>query len=214
MPAELPPLDAISLPPPKGNEAFLQVVMLHGWGANARDLTPLAEALALPHCHYWFPNAPFPHPQVPGGRMWYDLTSMEGWSTSCEKLSQWLQALTDQSGLPLRQTVLAGFSQGGALTLQVGLTLQPALAGAICMSGYLVERPRPEEMVSELPPVLMVHGTRDMVVPVEYARQSQHVLAELQVAVDYREFDMAHEISPEEVSLMRQFLARIPAYSR
>lgn len=184
------------------------VVVLHGWGANAQDLIPIAAALDLPDYQFLFPNAPFPHPYAPTGRMWYDLENRDhqGLDESRRLLKTWLQSLADQTNVPLSRTVLSGFSQGGAMTLDVGLALP--VAGLISLSGYL--HPLNGLSKESFPPVAIAHGRNDPVVPLQMAQQARDVLVALGVNVQYQEFEMGHEIQSAVLGLMQQFiLARL-----
>lgn len=179
-------------------------MVLHGWGANCEDLAPLAPVLNLANFQCLFPDAPFPHPQVPGGKMWYNLNSQdyEGLEQSRQILIDWLKSLEMSTGIPLERTILSGFSQGGAMTLDVGLTLP--VAGLISLSGYLHSAPDP--LGDRLPPTLMVHGRYDAVVPLMAAHQARDRFQALGVPVEYQEFDMGHEIQPPVIDLMRRFI--------
>lgn len=203
----------ITIPPASGQTAQAAIVLLHGWGANAADLAPLAEFLNLPDYQFYVPNAPWPHPQVMGGLMWYDLwQNQQGLLESRQHLKTWLTALPRLSKLPLERTVLAGFSQGGAMTLDVGLELP--LAGLISWSGYL-HSPAGSAVSSEestnlsSPPVLMVHGRQDAVVPLALAQQAQASLIAAGVSVQYHELEMGHEILPEVLTLSREFIQNV-----
>jgi phospholipase/carboxylesterase len=199
-------LEAISLFP-QGNVTSL-LVMLHGWGANYRDLAGLAQMLDLAEFGYLFPNAPFNHPQVPGGRAWYALETHEytGIDESRQLLFDWLNALEANTNIPLEKTYVAGFSQGGAMTLDVALTLP--VAGICSLSGYLHYEPQ-ESLAMEkkaFPPTLIVHGTQDLVVPIEEARNARDKLTAIGVKVQYQEFDMGHEITPPVLELLQEFI--------
>lgn len=177
---------------------------LHGWGANAQDLAPFASLFNLSHYQFVFPNAPYAHPQVPGGRAWYALESgYQGLPESRQQLLDWLLTLASTTGVPLEQTILSGFSQGGAMTLDVGLGLP--LAGLCVLSGYL--HAAPAGGVS--PPVLLVHGRQDPVVPLPAAQKAQAELTAAGVAVEYREFEMGHEIIPAVLAVMRSFVIQV-----
>lgn len=196
-------LNAISIPPKNGEKPARLLVVLHGWGANAQDLASLAPFLNLPGCQMVFPDAPFPHPQAFGCKAWYALEREDrlGLSDSVKQVGEWLQGLENSTGIPLSNTVLAGFSQGGAMTLDVGLRLP--LAGLCCLSGYL----HPNIPVRDNPPpVAIAHGKEDLVVPLDAARQTRDTLTALGVSVDYREFDGGHEIPPEIVLLLQNFV--------
>jgi phospholipase/carboxylesterase len=160
---------------------------------------------------FLFPNAPFPHPQVPGGRAWYALedSNHNGLSESRRLLTDWLLSLEGQTGVPLSKTFLCGFSQGGAMTLDVGLTLP--LAGLGVMSGYL--HAVPQITASPIPAVLMVHGRQDTVVPVGAAQQAREVLTALGVTVDYHEFEMGHEIPLPVLAELRKFIVSLVTLS-
>lgn len=197
-------IQAISVPPSQGEKPTHLLVALHGWGANAQDLAPFARMFNLPQFGFIFPNAPFAHPQVPGGRAWYALDTNEyrGLSESRQLLLDWLQSLEENTGVPLQRTFMAGFSQGGAMTLDVGLSLP--LAGLCSLSGYL--HTQPQIKGDRFPPVLIVHGRQDMVVPLQAAQQAKRELNALGINVEYREFDMGHEIQPPVLTLMEEFL--------
>lgn len=200
-------LNAIEIAPEAGGTPTGVVVFLHGWGSNARDLATLAPMLNLSDYLYLCLDAPQPHPQVPGGKMWYDLNfdltieDRAGLADSRDRLCTWFDGLPERTGVPLSRTVLAGFSQGGAMTLDVGFRYP--LAGLVAMSGYLHDEP---PLSDAKPPVLVMHGTNDPVVPLASAQQVCDRLTQLGVAVDYREFPMAHEVCLPEIEALRAFV--------
>lgn len=198
-------LNALSYDPPGGQADWL-LVALHGWGANAADLFGLAGYLNLPGFKMRFPDAPFPHPQVPGGRMWYgfpytydfrsppNFQDQEDLQESRRLLQTWMESLAASTGIPLDRTVMAGFSQGGAMTLDVGTHLP--LAGQIILSGYLHGDLPPSPTPR---PVLVVHGRHDSVVPIALAHQTQARLRKVGLPPKYLEISMGHEILPEVI---------------
>ena len=199
-----PNIEAISAMPSEGKATHLLVV-LHGWGASYQDFVPFAKVLNLPGFGYFFPNAPFDHFQVPGGKAWYALENQEftGLAESRKLLTEWLTSLEASTGVPLEQTVLAGFSQGGAMTLDVGLTLP--LAALCSFSGYLHYQPQVADNKT-FPPTLIVHGRQDPVVPVAAAIQARDELTKIGVPVRYQEFEMAHEVRDPAIALFKQFI--------
>lgn len=214
-------LRAIAIPPIRSAETETPshlFVGLHGWGANAQDLAGLSPYMNLSDCQMIFPDAPFPHPQASGGKMWYgfpvgydfsdvyDLEQQADLQSSRQQLRNWLRSLADQTGIPLSRTILAGFSQGGAMTLDVGLSLP--LAALIVMSGYLHGSLRIEDS-AETPPVFVVHGRFDPVVPLAAAHQTRDHLQKAGVAVQYHEFDMGHEIQMPALAQIRSFVQEI-----
>lgn len=158
----------------------------------------------LPGYQFIFPDAPFPHPQVPWGKAWYSLESSdyEGLSESRQILVNWLLSLESTTGIPLSRTILSGFSQGGAMTLDVGLNLP--VAGLCSLSGYL--HLKPEASQSTLPPILIVHGKQDPVVPLQAAQQARDELTALGAKVDYHELEMGHEIPPLALEIVQKFI--------
>lgn len=198
-------LEFISVPPGNNQTPAGLIVCLHGFGGNAQDIATLAPALNLAEYQFLFPNAPFVHPRVPEGKMWYNLDTRDyqQLAQSQQLLANWLKSLETTTGVPLSRTVLSGFSQGGAMTLDVGTTLP--LAGLVSLSGYLHSTPKVTEGKA-MPPVLMVHGRQDGIVPLSAAHQARDSFTALDVAVRYHEFDMGHEITPTVLELMRNFV--------
>ncbi|HEY9638949.1 MAG TPA: alpha/beta hydrolase [Coleofasciculaceae cyanobacterium] len=217
-------LQAISVPA-KGGQPKGLLVMLHGWGANAQDVAALASYVDLPDYQFLFPNAPFPHPYAPMGRMWYGLPNDYSFFSRPEfrqqpelqksrsQLLRWLQSLPQTTGIPLTRTILGGFSQGGAMTLDVGLSMP--VAGLMVLSGYLHAPLEPAELGLErsvsqpLPPILVVHGRQDPVVPLAAAQHVRDGLQKLGASVQYFEQDMGHEIQPVVLSHMQSFIEEI-----
>lgn len=179
--------------------------MLHGWGANAQDLVPIAPLTNLPDYQFIFPEAPYPHPYTSTGRMWYDLESedYQGLSESRAQLRTWLQSLAATTQIPIERTILSGFSQGGAMTLDVGLDLP--LAGLVCFSGYLHPIARP--IATSYPRVLMLHGCQDSVVPLQAAEAAYRTLLGWGVPIEYETYaTMGHEIQAPLLTRMRTFV--------
>ncbi|MBD2075211.1 alpha/beta fold hydrolase [Phormidium sp. FACHB-592] len=210
-------LQAITIPPASGQPPRGTVVILHGWGASAKDVWSLASLVDLPDFQLVFPDAPFSHPYSAGGKMWYDFPNhfnfqstsefrtRKDLSTSRQLLIDLLKELATTTGVPLSHTVLGGFSQGGAMTLDVGLGLP--LAGLMVLSGYLHAPIVPPQ--AAIPPVLMIHGKQDSVVPLAAAQQALASLRSLGADVRYQEFDMGHEIQPIVLKLIQSFVEEL-----
>ncbi len=191
------------MPPTTGKDPTGLVVVLHGWGANAKDLATVVPFLNLPDYQFILPDAPFAHPYVTGGKAWYDFQqNNQGYFESKQLLNDWLQSLAKDTGVPLSKTILSGFSQGAAMTLDVGLHLP--LAGLVALSGYL--HPITDLTNTAFPPVLLVHGRQDSVVPISAAQKARDSLLAMGAKVQYQEFDMGHEIRPEVIALIRNFV--------
>jgi phospholipase/carboxylesterase len=202
-------LDIITVPALDSEQPLGNIVLLHGWGANQQDLEPLIPYFRLPTHQFLLPNGLFDHQLTPSGKMWYSFTgageltstSQEELATSRAALLAWIKDLPRQTGIPLAKTWLAGFSQGGAMTLEVGLELP--LAGLIVMSGYLhpqIIRP------AVCPPITILHGRQDEVVPIEQAWRTRSALVTWGARVEYQEIDMGHTIVLEELQAIRQFI--------
>ncbi len=202
-------LELISIPANTPTPAGT-IVLLHGWGANNQDLGELVPYFNLPEYQFLFPNGIFPHQYNESGKAWYSFasagqltnTSKVELATSRQVLTDWIQTLPDPTGVPLDRTWIAGFSQGGAMTLEIGLDLP--VAGLIVLSGYLhPDIPKPPQAA---PPTLIVHGRQDDVVPLAAAHMSRDRLTQWGVDVKYQEFDMGHSIVPEVLQVVREFV--------
>ncbi len=199
-------LDGLSYQAVKASSVEYLVIMLHGWGANYNDLKPLAQVLAMPNCRFLFPNAPFEHFQMPTGRAWYALErqDFQGIEESRDRLEKWLQDLPHLTGIPPERTAMVGFSQGGAMTLDIGLKFNFA---ALCScSGYL--HYDPAERSGNFSPTLLIHGNQDTVVPLAAAKKAETELGQIGVNIEYFEFTGGHEIPTAAMVAMRDFLQR------
>lgn len=189
------------------------VLMLHGRGADMHDLADLADLLAEPGtCRFVFANAPRPFEPYPG--MAYGWTWFDGWppelasvKASRELLLQFIGEVTQR--YPTSKRIMAGFSQGAMMSLDVGLRTDAA--GIIAMSGGLYEPDLPDLAAKKGLPVLIAHGIYDDVVPVAYARRARHVLEEAGLDVEYHEYPMQHNVAQEEVAVVREFIRRVSA---
>jgi phospholipase/carboxylesterase len=202
-----------TVPRPIGN-----VVILHGWGANAADAASFATLMELPNINLFLPEGPCQHPYSDDGRMWYglpeplsdfrfdaDISDHDDLAASRRSLLDWLQNLPAQTGIPLDRTILGGFSQGGAMAFDLGLALP--LAGIMGLSGYLHKSLT--GISSQTPTALMVHGKADPVVPFAASQFAQTALAATGLTIDYHAYDqMGHEISWDVIALMRDFVQR------
>jgi phospholipase/carboxylesterase len=206
-----PKLDIIFVPA-QTDTPIGTIVLLHGWGANNQDLGDLVPYFKLPEYQFLFPNGIFEHEYSDEGKMWYSFTgagqltdrSVTQLATSRQTLTEWVRSLPDSTGIPLDRTWIAGFSQGGAMTLEIGLDLP--VAGLICLSGYLHQNRAKPALAA--PPVLVVHGRQDDVVPIVAARKSRETLTQWGVKVQYQEFDMGHSIVPEVLDVVKSFVTQ------
>jgi len=210
-------LNAIAITPEGAGKRL--IVLLHGWGANARDVAGLIEAInmIIAPTRSLLPNAPFEHGMVPGGRAWYsfppnydfrrphDFEAQADLQESRKRLLAWMKSLPEQTGIPLEKTIMGGFSQGGAMTLDVGPQLP--LAAMVILSSY---SHAPLAPCVTPRPVLLLHGRQDPVVPLSKAQDTKAQLENQGLDVTYQEFDMGHEVSREALKVASQFCADQP----
>ncbi|MEL6677976.1 MAG: alpha/beta fold hydrolase [Pseudomonadota bacterium] len=152
------------------------VILLHGYGADGNDLIGLADPLAdhLPDTVFVAPNAPSPCGVNPMGYQWFPIPWMDGssevemgqgFAASAAKLNAYLDEVAAGEGIGPEKTVLVGFSQGTMMSLQVGPRRAASVAGIVGFSGRLLH---PGSLAAEAvtkPPVLLIHGDADEVVP-------------------------------------------------
>jgi phospholipase/carboxylesterase len=203
------------------------VIVLHGLGADGYDFVPIVkefESLGAPRARYVFPHAPQMPVTINNGyvmRAWYDILGTDLVRREDERGVHQSQAAVEAliarevaRGVPRRRIVLAGFSQGGAITLQVGLRQPEPLAGLIVLSSYL---PLSATVAAELVPaakavpILMAHGTQDPVVPLERGTSSRDQLQQLGLQVEWHDYPMPHSVCGEEVEAIAAFLKRVLA---
>lgn len=160
--------------PRSGGPPRRAVVLLHGLGADGRDLLDLAPILAeyLPDATFYAPDAPHPCDMAPYGRQWFSLqdrrpsTMLQGVRRAAPALDEFIDALLERHGLDERRVALVGFSQGTMMSLHVALRRERPLGAVLGYSGALVG---PETLPAEVrsrPPIMLVHGDADDVVPV------------------------------------------------
>jgi phospholipase/carboxylesterase len=190
------------------------LVLLHGRGADERDLFPLLDMLD-PERRLLGATARGPLSLPPGGAHWYVVRRVgypdpETFNSTFPELSVWLSELLAEHGIPPERTVLGGFSQGSVMAYALGLGPErPRPAGILALSGFL---PRVEGFELDLAraaglPVAIGHGTHDPVISVEFGRDARDRLLEAGARVTYRESPMPHTIDPA-------FLGELPAWLR
>ena len=204
---------------PQSGETRSVVVFLHGYGANGADLLGLADPLGehLPDTLFVAPDAPEALPGMPGGYQWFPIPWLDGSSeeeaergmcAAIDDLNAFLDALmVDEDVLP-EQVVLFGFSQGTMMALQVAPRREDAVAGIVAFSGRLLS---PETLADEVvvrPPVLLLHGDADEMVP----PQSLPEAAEALQAADWQDVyahimkGTGHGIAPDGLSVALAFM--------
>ena len=198
-------------------EPMPMVIMIHGRGADMRDLADLAPMLDTTEgCRFVFPNAPKPFEPYPG--MAFGWTWFEGWppihDSVVESRTSMLRFIDDIAArypTPEGKLVVSGFSQGALMALDAGLRTEKKIAGIIAMSGGLYEHDLIDLRTRKEIPILIAHGALDEVVPVNYARRARRLLEDAGLDVAYHEYPMGHQVVQEEVGVVKAFLERVLA---
>lgn len=198
------------------------VIWMHGLGASNHDFDDIVPLLRAPFLRFVFPAAPIRAVTVNRGmRMpaWYDILSFDNPALR-EKASDVREAAVEVQALVARENargvayeniVLAGFSQGAAMALHVGVRSEQRLAGVMVLSGYLLLAAQFEaerHAGSAGTPFLVCHGRHDPVVPVAGGRQAYTRLKEAGYPTEWAEFEMQHSLCMEEVSRIEAWLAQ------
>ena len=206
-------LDGPRVPPTSGGAPKQLVILAHGYGSNGDDLIGLAPyfARALPDAVFVSPNAPDPVPGYAGGYQWFPISGIEprlmaeGARSAASALDGFIDQELQRYGLPASACALAGFSQGTMMSLHVGLRRPEALAGILGYSGMLPVA-EPSEVRSR-PPVALIHGDRDDVIPVHALFAAQAGLALCGVPALWRiSAGTAHSIAQDGLDLGAAFL--------
>ena len=214
-------LDGPRLEPTSGQAKRL-VVFLHGYGADGNDLIDIGRAWQgmLPDTAFVSPHAPEPCGQAPTGKQWFPLFSRaqnERWD-GVNKAGPMLQAFLDaeltRRKLPPSALALVGFSQGTMMALHVGLRRAVPPAAIVGYSGIFVlpDKAKPDAVLGEIkskPPVLLIHGDQDELIPVQALLQGSQELASLEVPVEWHiSQGVGHGIDQEGLRHGGAFLAR------
>ncbi|WP_442595786.1 alpha/beta hydrolase [Parapusillimonas sp. JC17] len=201
------------------------IIWLHGLGADGHDFAPIVPELGLardPAVRFVFPHASVRPVTINNGmsmRAWYDIYQPaptpreddQGLRAS-EQAVRALIARENERGIPTANIVLAGFSQGCAMTLQTGLRLEEKLAGMIGLSGYLplarvisTER----HAANQQTPIFLAHGTMDPVVTIDRAQASRQALQDMGYPVEWKTYPMPHSVCQEEIADIAAFLRKV-----
>lgn len=195
--------------------AIGSIIWLHGLGADGHDFEPIAPELNLPTSlplRFIFPHAPIRPVTINNGfamRAWFDIYSMninqridEEGITESVSLVRHLIEHEKNAGIPTKNIVLAGFSQGSVIALSTGLSYPEPLAGVIALSGFL---PNAEQIIAgtreynKSLPIFVAHGNQDLVVPCMLGQITADVLKRAGYPVTWKEYAMAHSVCGEEV---------------
>ena len=200
------------------------VIWLHGLGADGNDFVPIVPQLLRrdwPAIRFVFPHAPVRPVTINNGvrmRAWYDIVGMDfptrADAEGVEQSIRQVAALIEREqarGIDPQRVLLAGFSQGGAVTLAAGLRRQVPLAGLIALSTYLPGADTAAALLqpeATQQPVFMAHGGSDPVIPLMYAERSAEQLKAMGFAVQWQRYPMAHQVCAEEIRDLGDWMAQ------
>ena len=201
------------------------VIWLHGLGADGNDFVPIIPELHLPEnpaIRFIFPSAPSMPVTVNGGYVmpaWYDIIGRnlmdqedaDGIKRSAASIIELIEHEVER-GIDYQHIALAGFSQGCAMGLYIGLRLAHPLAGIVALSGYLplaLSLNIEKHSANQNTPIFMAHGTYDPVVSLDRAQASHALLEKLGYHVDWNEYPMEHSVNHEELNDISRFLQEI-----
>jgi phospholipase/carboxylesterase len=201
------------------------VIWLHGLGADGHDFEPIVPEIVGRGERAWrfvFPHAPVRPVTINGGmsmRAWYDIKGLDrqaaedaaGFRDTDVQVRE-LIAREVKRGIAAHRIVLAGFSQGGAVSLYTSVRFAETLAGVMALSCYL---PRQSSFIAEraaannATPIFMAHGQGDPVIALGLGVQSRNFLKAQGYAVEWHEYPMAHAVCAAEIADIREFLFRV-----
>lgn len=201
------------------------IIWLHGLGADGNDFVPVVPELVRRGERAWrfvFPHAPTRPVTINGGmrmRAWYDIISLEGRMVEDDagfrdtdlKVRE-LISREIQRGISAQRIVLAGFSQGGAVSLYTAPRFPERLAGVMALSTYLplASRLAAERLPANLAtPIFMAHGLADAMIPITRAIDSRDQLKSLGYPIEWHQYPMAHALCTEEIADIRHYLLRV-----
>lgn len=206
-----------------GTDADAAVIWLHGLGADGHDFAAIVPELQLPDTlavRFIFPHAPSIPVTINGGMVmpaWYDILEMDVQrhldEDQLRHSARQVHDLIEREiahGIPPERIVVAGFSQGGAVALEAGLTFDRRLAGILSLSSYFAtaDSIQPSAANSELP-VRICHGTLDPVVMQSLGRRSADRLTAMGHPVEYSTYTMAHAVCAEEIRDISRWLQSV-----
>lgn len=209
-------LDGPRLPARTGQTRQL-VVFLHGYGADGNDLIDLGRTWAelLPDAAFVSPHAPEPCGMAPHGRQWWELTMRDpserwrGVQKAAPDLDAFLDAELARHRLEARNLALVGFSQGAMMAMHVGFRRAQVPGAIVAYSGHLVG---PEHLQAEAkgrPPLLMVHGDQDNIIPVDALFDGMAAFGKAEIPCQWHlSLGVAHGIDPEGLRHGGEFIAQ------
>lgn len=216
-------LPAIEIESPNGAVVNASIIWLHGLGADGSDFAPLVPQLSLPDSfgiRFIFPNAPSIPVSINNGFVmpaWYDIKEVDiDRHVDEEQLKQsaaGVHALIDREierGVDSSRIIVAGFSQGGAVSYEAGLTYPKPLAGIMALSTYFATATSIKvNPIQNSMPILICHGSMDPVVSEALGLKSAATLKNLGFAPEYNSYPMEHSLCPQQIMDIAAWMSRI-----
>jgi phospholipase/carboxylesterase len=211
-------LSGPSFPPQSGGPPSRLVILLHGLGADGNDLIGLAPYWAplLPETEFLSPNAPFPCDMAPYGYQWLSARDpspearLAGARAAAAILDAFIDDELQKRGLTEAQLALVGFSQGTMMSLFVGPRRERPLAGIVGYSGRLIAPALLKSEIRSRPPMLLVHGTEDAMVPYDSMAEAEVALNDAGVSVETLSCPgVGHGIDDQGLRRGGEFLQRV-----
>ncbi len=211
-------LDGPRLAPLSGGQPDALVILIHGYGSNGADLISLAEMMqpSLPSAAFVAPNAPSSLPHMAAAYQWWPIETFSmaeraaGAAAAGPALDAFISEELEKAGLTSDRLLLVGFSQGTMMALHVGLRRNSAIAGIIGISGMLVAPEQLEADIGNRPPVLLIHGTEDEVVPFRSMELASSALAAVGVPVaTHASPGLGHSIGSDGLAAATAFARRL-----
>ena len=206
-------IDGPRVAPLSGRDPRSIIILAHGYGSNGEDLIGLVPywRQALPDAVFVAPNAPEPCPDAPGGYQWWPVWSADrtaGVRSAAPVLDAFIDAELSRYGLTDDRLALVGFSQGTMLALHVALRRQRTMAGVVGYSGMLIDADEAE--IRSRPPMLLVHGDADPMVPIAAFHNAEAASRRLGVEVtSHVSRGVGHSIDMGGLKLGEAFLSRV-----
>lgn len=214
---DLPQLNGPRIEPSDGKPEKL-VILCHGYGSNGDDLMSLVPYLqrSLPNAVYVSPNAPEICIGAPNGYQWFAISSLSqeerlvGTLKAAPTLDNFIDQELEKYGLENKDLILVGFSQGTMMSLHVGLRRLSDIAGIIGFSGAMTMPDHWREEITSKPPVILIHGDNDGVVPVELMQEAYLALISIGVKVDkHVSPGVTHSIGPDGLQKALDFIEKL-----
>jgi len=205
------PLQFIERVPSGSTGPLPLVICMHGRGADANDLADLAPMLdGSDGYRFLFPNAPKPFEPYRGmqwGWTWFDDLPPEpkSFAESRALLLDFIDQAVARFEVPDGKLIISGFSQGGVMSIDCGFRTKQRVAGIVVLSGAAYDDDLPQ--IHPIP-TFIAHGLDDEVLPIVEARRARRILEEHGVEPEYHELPIGHQVSAEEIELVRQFIER------